>query len=211
MIKQVLFDFDGVIIDSMSVRDYGFRTILKGHNEELIDTFIDYHRYNAGLSRYVKIRYFYEEMIGKAISDAEIDVLANQFSNIMKKRLVDKQILIPETVEFISRYYQEFPLHIVSGSDERELNYLCDTLGLSKYFVTIEGSPTPKNELVSCIMERYGYAPEETVLIGDSINDYEAAKKNGLYFIGFNNDDLKTTGDLYVDRITAKIFKVGNE
>ena len=208
MIKQILFDFDGVIIDSMHVRDEGFRTIVEGHDEALIDKFIAYHRYNAGLSRYVKIRYFYETLLGKTISDNEVNVLANKFSQIMKKRLVSSDILISETIDFIKNIHEHIPLHIVSGSDEQELNFLCKKLNIDNYFVTIKGSPTPKNELVKNIMNTYNYNPKETLLIGDSINDYDAAKINGLYFVGFNNENLSSVSDLYVDVIDNKILDV---
>ena len=206
MIKQILFDFDGVIIDSMHVRDEGFRTIVEGHDEALIDKFIAYHRYNAGLSRYVKIRYFYETLLGKIISDDEVNVLADKFSHIMKQRLVSSDVLIPETIDFIKNIYEQIPLHIVSGSDEQELNFLCKKLNIDSYFVTLEGSPTPKNELVKNIMNTYNYNPKETLLIGDSINDYDAAKINGLYFVGFNNENLSSVSDLYVDVIDNKIL-----
>ncbi len=208
MIKQILFDFDGVIIDSMHVRDEGFRTIVEGHDEALIDKFIAYHRYNAGLSRYVKIRYFYETLLGKTISDNEVNVLANKFSHIMKQRLVSSDILISETIDFIKNIHEHIPLHIVSGSDEQELNFLCKKLNIDNYFVTIKGSPTPKNELVKNIMNTYNYNPKETLLIGDSINDYDAAKINGLYFVGFNNENLSSVSDLYVDVIDNKILDV---
>lgn len=207
MISQILFDFDGVIIDSMDVRDYGFRTIVQGYDKELIDKFIEYHRYNAGLSRYVKIRYFYEEMLGQAISEDQVNELASKFSNIMKEHLVTRDIIIQETIDFIESIYKDITLHIVSGSDERELNFLCKSLGLEQYFITIEGSPTPKNDLVSNIMKEYAYDPKETILIGDSINDYEAAKKSALHFVGFNNEDLKTKSDLYVDVIDKRTLE----
>lgn len=210
MIRQILFDFDGVIIDSMAVRDMGFRALVEGHDEKLIEEFIRYHRYNAGLSRFVKIRYFYEEMLGESISEDEVNMLASQFSEIMRERLVSPAVLILETVDFIKSIYNKVPLHIVSGSDEQELNFLCKSLGLSDYFVTIEGSPTPKNNLVSDIMKKYGYNSKETLLIGDSINDYEAAKKSGLHFIGFNNDDLIPVSELYVDVVDNKILDFYN-
>ena len=36
MIKNILFDFDGVILDSMPVRDFGFREIFKEFDKELL-------------------------------------------------------------------------------------------------------------------------------------------------------------------------------
>lgn len=191
MIQQILFDFDGVIIDSMATRDYGFRKIVEEHDEKLVDEFIKYHRYNAGLSRFVKIRHFYEEMLGESISEAKVNELAMTFSQIMRERLTTPDVIIEETVDFIRAIHHKIPMHIVSGSEEQELNFLCRSLGLDQYFVTIEGSPAPKKALVKGIMHKYGYDPETTVLIGDSINDYEAAKVNSIDFYGYNNTALK--------------------
>jgi len=210
MIRQILFDFDGVIIDSMDVRDYGFRTIVQEHDKALVDKFIEYHRYNAGLSRYVKIRYFYEEMLGQSISEERVNELASQFSDIMRERLVTRDVIIQETVDFIESIYKDIPLHIVSGSDERELNFLCKSLGLDKYFITIEGSPTPKNDLVANIMDEYRYDSKETILIGDSINDYEAAEVNDIYFYGYNNLYLISKGLGYINSFKDIPFEIKN-
>ncbi|HIP13324.1 MAG TPA: HAD family hydrolase [Arcobacter sp.] len=208
MIQQILFDFDGVIIDSMDVRDYGFRKIVEGHDEALVDAFIKYHRYNAGLSRYVKIRYFYEEMLGQSISEKRVNELASKFSEIMKERLTTPEVIISETVDFIKRIYKRVPLHIVSGSDGAELRFLCRKLNLDKYFVTIEGSPTPKNKLVKDIMTKYKYNSKNTILIGDSVNDYEAAEINCIKFYGYNNRDLLSKGLGYIDSFKSIPFEM---
>ena len=52
MIKTVLWDFDGVILDSMKVRDWGFREIFKNYDNKKVEQLIDYHNLNGGLSRY---------------------------------------------------------------------------------------------------------------------------------------------------------------
>ena len=72
MIKTILWDFDGVILDSMKVRDWGFEEIFKKYNRKLVDQLLYYHRINGGLSRYVKIRYFFEELLGQSITQAGI-------------------------------------------------------------------------------------------------------------------------------------------
>ena len=59
MIKNILFDFDGVIIDSMPIREAGFRLIFQDFDKYLVDKLIDYHNQNGGLSRYVKIDFFF--------------------------------------------------------------------------------------------------------------------------------------------------------
>lgn len=205
MTKVIFFDFDGVIIDSMAVRDIGFEIIAKKvlDSQEIIDKFIAYHRYNAGLSRYVKIRYLYEQMLGLSITEEEVNIIASEFSNLMREKLIDKKYLIDETVEFIKSYHEQVVMHIVSGSDEKELNYLCKELGIAKYFKTIEGSPTPKNDLVMNILKKYNYNPKESILIGDSINDFDAANINGIKFYGYNNEKLREL-DGYVNNFKTE-------
>ncbi|MCT7599782.1 HAD family hydrolase [Aliarcobacter butzleri] len=205
MIKTIFWDFDGVILDSMPIRDYGFAKIFEDFDKELVDKLLEYHTLNGGLSRYVKIRYFYNILLKEDVSDEKVQELADKFSIIMKTELTNKKYLIKETVDFIEKNYQNYNFHIVSGSDEKELNYLCKELGLSKYFKTIEGSPTPKNDLVKNILEKYNYNSKECILIGDSINDYEAANINGIKFYGYNNEELKDKDD-YIEKQTINII-----
>lgn len=61
------------------------------------------------------------------------------------------------------------------------MQYLCQELNLSKYF--IHGSPVHKNKLVENVLSQNSYNNFETILIGDSINDFEAAKVNKIDLI----------------------------
>jgi len=203
--KVVFWDFDGVILNSLPVRDYGFRKIFEEFNDVLVNRLLEYHSLNGGLSRYVKIRYFYNAILGIDVSDEKVQELASKFSSIMKIELTNKKYLISETVEFIKQNYKKYNFHIVSGSDEKELNYLCEKLDLSKFFKTIEGSPTPKNELVKNILGKYNYNSNECILIGDSVNDYEAAYLNKIKFYGYNNEKLKNKADYIEDFYIFKI------
>ena len=51
MIKNIIWDFDGVILDSMPVRDYGFRKIFENFDKLLVDKLLEYHTKNGGLSK----------------------------------------------------------------------------------------------------------------------------------------------------------------
>jgi HAD superfamily hydrolase (TIGR01549 family) len=206
MTKNILFDFDGVILDSMPIRESGFRKIFEKFSSELVDKLIKYHEINGGLSRFVKIKYFFEELLKKEITNEEIYDFANKFSEIMRNELPKKKYLIQDTVHFIENNYKKFNMHIVSGSEEKELNYLCEKLNMKKYFKSIKGSPTPKAELVYNLLKKNKYSFNETILIGDSINDYAAAKSNNLRFYGFNNKKLKNKSYKYVVNFHDVIF-----
>lgn len=193
--KIILWDFDGVIINSNSVRETGFREVLKSFPAEQVEELIDYHNANGGLSRYVKFRYFFEEIRKEIITVEIVNNLAGQFSEIMIKLLVNPDLLIVPIVSFIEDQYNSGKImHIVSGSDGNELRELCKSLKLAHLFKTINGSPTHKTKLVRDIIEFNNEKPSDYCLIGDSINDFEAAKDNSITFFGYNNFDLKNKG-----------------
>lgn len=198
----LLWDFDGVILDSVSIRDEGYWQVLKKYPAEEVKKLIEFQQANGGLSRYVKFRYFYEEILGKEISEEKVNEFAQQFSDYMVKKLTDTDLLITETLEFIREYHKKYTMHIVSGSDEIELRFLCRELNIDHFFKSIHGSPTPKINLVKKILEEHNYAPENTALIGDSVNDFDAAYKNNIRFFGYNNPDLREKGEGYITSFT---------
>lgn len=192
--KVILWDFDGVIVESNKVREFGFRKVLEKFPESQIEELIEFHKLNGGLSRYVKFRYFYEKICKTSISDEEVQVLADSFSEIMLESLGAKEFLINDAVKFIESNSNSIEMNIVSGSDQNELRILCSKLEIDKNFKFINGSPTPKNKLVADFLENTNIKNEDICLIGDSMNDYEAASVNNIDFFGYNNLELKSYG-----------------
>ena len=188
--KVILWDFDGVLMNSNAIRDIGFEKVLAEYPAEQVTALMKYHKANGGLSRYVEFRYFFEEIRKEVVSDENIQALAKKFSTIMQQILFDKSLLIKDSIQFVQENFSKFKMHIVSGSDGVELRLLCKYLEIDKCFITIEGSPTAKNQLVKQLLSTYNYSVDDCVLIGDSINDLEAAKINEITFYGYNYPDF---------------------
>ncbi len=202
-IKEIIWDFDGVILLSDAVREYGFRKIFETHPEDQVEQLVQFHLKNGGLSRYVKIRYFYENILNQPITEEEVMRLADNFSVIMKEALVNVNLLNPEWIELMNSIADKYVHSIASGSDGKELNYLCQTLGIAKYFKIISGSPTPKKQLVADIISTSAFSKDEIVLIGDAVNDLEAAEFNNIHFIGYHHHSLKDTPFFLTDLTKA--------
>ena len=199
--KIIFWDFDGVLMNSNAVRDIGFEKVLANYPKHQVDELMVFHQANGGLSRYVKFRYFYEEVLKQEVTDAQIQDMANSFSIIMKSLLVNPDLLIQDSLEFVKQQFdKKIPMHIVSGSDQTELRYLCKELNIDHYFLSIHGSPTAKKILVKNVIEENNYSKENIVLIGDSINDFEAAKENDITFCGYNNASLKSL-EIYQEKL----------
>lgn len=199
-IKTILWDFDGVIVDSMSVRDDAFRNALECYPNEQVEELISYHRQNGGLSRYHKFGYFFENIRKEPLTDEALHGFTSAFSEFCLQRLMEKSCLIQETVNFIQQHHKSQAFHIVSGSDQEELRVICRGLGIRGFFGDVLGSPTPKNQLVKDLLARLNIPKETTALVGDSENDYEAAMVNGIQFFGYRNQSLSEKG-VYLDNI----------
>lgn len=205
MIKNIIFDFDGVILDSMPIRTEGFKKIFENYDNKKVEELISFHLINGGLSRFVKIKYFFEELLETSISEEEINFFADKYSKIMKEKLINEKYLIRETVDFIKNN-NNIKMFIASGSEEKELRLINESLQLSKYFLGIFGSPKNKIDIVKSIIQDNKLNKNETILIGDSINDYDAAIKNDIRFFGYNNNKLKNISDKYINTFREGIL-----
>ena len=205
MIKNIIFDFDGVILDSMPIRTEGFKKIFENYDNKKVEELISFHLINGGLSRFVKIKYFFEELLETSISEEEINFFADKYSKIMKEKLINEKYLIRETVDFIKNN-NNIKMFIASGSEEKELRLINESLQLSKYFLGIFGSPKNKIDIVKSIIQDNKLNKNETILIGDSINDYDAAIKNDIRFFGYNNIKLKNISDKYINTFREGIL-----
>lgn len=198
-IKTIFWDFDGVILDSAKIRINGFKEIFKNYPQDAINRLITYHINNGGLSRFHKIEYFFKEILMQDISQDQIQDFADKFSEIMRKELTNKDYLIQDSIIFIQNNYTKYNFYITSGSEQNELRFLCEKLGITQYFLDIFGSPTKKVIIISNILQEKKYNPKSCVLIGDSIHDFYAARDNHIAFYGYNNLNLKDVSKIYIN------------
>ena len=202
MIKTIFWDFDGVIIDSMKIKGDGFIELFENYNLEQVRLLEKYHYANGGISRFDKIKYFYNQILKKDVSEEKIINLSNKFASIIKEKIFNKDILIRESLIFIEKNFIDYNFHIVSGADHNELNSLCKYFKIEQYFKSINGSPTKKHVLLKNVINEFKYIPEEIVFIGDAMTDYNAAKKNKIKFYGYNNEELKKFGN-YIEKFES--------
>lgn len=71
MIKNIIFDFDGVILDSVPTKTEGFKKLFQNFSTDAVNKLVLYHELNGGKSRYVKIKYFFNELLHKNISEQD--------------------------------------------------------------------------------------------------------------------------------------------
>ena len=56
MLKGIIFDFDGVIAESVHIKSSGFSDLYKPYGTEIVKRVVKHHAANGGMSRFKKIR-----------------------------------------------------------------------------------------------------------------------------------------------------------
>lgn len=186
--ESVIFDFDGVIVDSNEVRTAAFREVLKNSPQHISDDLVEYHLANGGLSRYAKFNYIVEKY---DIDKIHISHWLTGYSEYCRTHLRYKRFLISETCDLLNFLnISKKNVFIVSASDEKELKDLVDFYELPVNENNVYGSPKRKQENIEHIINGYLLEREKIVLIGDSINDFHAASDCNVKFIGFGNEQI---------------------
>jgi HAD superfamily hydrolase (TIGR01549 family) len=177
----IIFDCDGVLFDSNTLKTEAFREILADYPQEVINQFITYHQTNGGVSRYVKLRAFFTDFLQVPVDEEKLDQLLQDFG-MSCQRLYQQAALTPDCLTVLEKLSCQVPLFVASGSDEAELRQVFAWRGLDKFFQGIYGSPKTKQ---NCVTEILLTAPSKTgiVFVGDAESDYRAAKGAGISFI----------------------------
>ena len=69
MIRTIIFDFDGVISESVNIKTIAFAEMYKDYGDEVVKQVIAHHLSHGGVSRYEKFRIYHEEFLGIEVSE----------------------------------------------------------------------------------------------------------------------------------------------
>lgn len=179
-----IFDCDGVILDSNELKIDAMGRALRALSFEdpIVKQCLLYFRENFGRSRFHHVSVFIERFLH--IDNIEKEKIESSILDLYSKQCKELYMVAHVTPGFISFIQSiEGCKYIASGSEQEELRFVFKQRGLDKYFTKIYGSPVKKKDLVSKILN--SSCSENAVVIGDAISDLDAARENGIDFIGF--------------------------
>lgn len=186
--KNFIFDFDGVIVDSLSIKGAAFGELFSDCGEDIVKKVMNYHSDNGGVSRYEKFRYFYKHFLNKNITAQIIDTLDKRYSGLVTEKVVSADF-IKGADEFIKRLKKDAKAcFIVSATPQEEIRTIARLKHVDTLFDEILGSPRTKDQNLELLLEKHGIKSQETVYFGDAKSDYEAARNNNINFIGIVNE-----------------------
>jgi phosphoglycolate phosphatase-like HAD superfamily hydrolase len=182
--KTLVFDCDGVVLDSNAIKTRAFRIAALPWGEQAAEALVAYHVSNGGVSRYAKMQYFLDEIVPTLDPEASgpgLDELLETFAEVVRKELMKAPVAAG--LDALRRATGEARWLIVSGGDQAELRTVFAERGLDGWFDGgIFGSPTPKDVILAREIEA-GTIEGPALYLGDSRFDHECASRAGLEFV----------------------------
>ncbi|SFC14247.1 haloacid dehalogenase superfamily, subfamily IA, variant 1 with third motif having Dx(3-4)D or Dx(3-4)E [Marinospirillum celere] len=182
--KCFLFDCDGVLLNSNSVKTQAFYQATLPYGKDAAQAMVDYHTANGGISRYKKLAHFCDSISPQFPSTTLKPDLNSLLVNYAEK--VREGLLACEVAEGLFELREltaGTPWMIVSGGDQAELREVFAKRGLDHLFdAGIFGSPDTKDEILARELAS-GNIKKPALFLGDSKYDYEAATRAGLDFV----------------------------
>ncbi|MFA5614484.1 MAG: HAD family hydrolase, partial [Methanoculleus sp.] len=90
MLTTLIFDFDGVIVESIPLKTAAFREVFSFVPDHL-DEIIAYHLENGGMSRYDKFRYIYADILHEPLTPDVEERLAGEYVRL----IFDAMLTVP--------------------------------------------------------------------------------------------------------------------
>jgi len=207
MIKAVIFDMDGVMIDSEPLWEKTERILLARRDIEYTPTYRDQ---IVGLN---------QNDSGKLLVDTF--ELKEKVEDVISERVEILTAIYEEELEVISELIplledlrdNQFKLAVASSSPLRVINFVLDMFSLHEYFpivvsgeCTDDGKPHPAIYLHTA--DRLEVEPSECVAIEDSINGVRSAKAAGMYCIAVPDKRLSQEEFQNADLIVSNLSKI---
>ena len=197
MIKAILFDFNGVIIDDETIQMKAYQEVLRGHEVDLTEAW-----YMSALG--MDDRTFVQAMFERAkkpLSNPVLETVLNAKIDL-HRQMIEELPLFPGVLTFLKAASREFSIGLVSMANKAEVGYVFQRANLTPLFsviVTAEDAsvckPAPDCYLAGLtkLNERRQHERKlpllasECLAIEDSPPGIESARVAGMRTLGITN------------------------
>jgi HAD superfamily hydrolase (TIGR01509 family) len=204
MLKAVLFDMDGVIVDTEPLHCKAYYQMFGAVNIDVSDKL---YASFTGQSTISICRKLCTEFNLIESPETLVALKRKFFKNIFE---TDEDLhLIDGVLDLIKDYHNnEMTLVLASSASMTTINNVFDRFDLNKYFIAkLSGADLkaskPHPEIFIKAAETSGHKKAECIVIEDSTNGIKAAKAAGIYCVGFKSPHSKnqdySKADLLID------------
>lgn len=206
--QAIIFDMDGVIVDSEPLHQRAFETLFEELGRKLDHgiVFSDYY----GRSDKALLRDFVE----KHKVPHELDDLSQRKLKIFLRYLRELRPVFSEVRQLVPDLAARFKLGIASSSSHKVIDVVMEISGLRSHFNTIVGFEDirftkPDPEIYFTAAKRLGMKPSACCVIEDAALGVQAAKMAGMTCIGITTS-LPAEKLKHADLVASNYTEVRN-
>lgn len=192
MIKTVIFDMDGVIVDTEPVHYFAYMKHFKHLNIDVTDEMYASFTGFSTKNTYQKLKETFN-LLDEV--DGLVDYKRELFNNAFDEK--EDLDLLPGVKDLIADLHSNgMQLIVASSASNVTINRVFNRFGLHQYFSHIvSGEDFPQSKPHPAIFlkaaELSGCPVEECIVIEDSTNGIKAAKAAGIYCVGYKSEHSK--------------------
>lgn len=180
----LVFDCDGVVLDSNRVKTDAFRVAALPWGRAAAEALVAHHLRHGGVSRYAKFAHFLEQIVPEHAPGQQgpgLEDLLSAYATAVRNGLITCDVAARLTE--LRAATPRTRWMIVSGGDQAELREIFAARGLSELFDGgIFGSPDTKDTILAREIAT-GNIRQPALFLGDSRYDHQAARSAGLDFV----------------------------
>jgi beta-phosphoglucomutase len=197
MLRAVIFDFNGIIVDDEPIHFQLFQRVLAEEGIVLTEEAY-YARYLGMDDRGCFATAFREH--GQEITETHLAALITRKAGYYLDTIKKQMKLFPGVKTLVPDLARQFPLAIASGALRNEIELILSTLGLRDHFQAIvsaedvkTGKPHPEiflqalSQLKKKLVDGDSITAAECLVIEDSKEGIRAAKKAGMRCLAVTN------------------------
>ena len=193
MVDAVIFDLDGVLIDSESVWDAARRSVVADNGGTWTETAT---RAMQGMSSSEWSRYLHDEL-GVSLDPDEI---SRQVVERMLAAYEREVPLLPGAVEAVRRLAGRWPLGLASSSNRPVIDAVLESAGLTGCFsATVSGDEVargkPSPDVYLAAAGKLGVDAARAAAVEDSSNGLRAGAAAGMLVIAVPNREFPPADD----------------
>jgi beta-phosphoglucomutase len=197
VLRAVIFDFNGILVDDEPIHLELFQKVLE--EEGIVLSQRDYYDRYLGMDDKGCFKAAFEEL-GRSLDEGQLGRLIQRKAAYYRESVKTNIRVFPGVSELVRKVASRYPLAIASGALRSEIEMITERFSLRKYFQVIvsaedisEGKPDPEVFLkaVSRLAELQPagrpIGPRDCVVIEDSREGILGARRAGIRCLAVTN------------------------
>jgi len=180
--KAIVFDVDGVILESSKIKDDAFIKAFAAIGCNELEAVASIHRKLYGVNRVSQFQKIYQVVYNTEIEKTALEKLNHNFESWVVGQL--NKCPLVNGVKELRQKKKLRAFYTASAAPQKEVIKQMRRRKIDTYFNGIFGGPAKKVDIFRSLIKTDRMVNEHSVFIGDRISDFRSAEKVGLPFIG---------------------------